>query len=156
VTTWIFQCNPKKFNIDDALMDPEVQAKGTWLAEQEGSRMAPGQEAYIYKTSPTMAIIAKVTILSEFREMGPEDYMYNYWSDEMKKDDRLKKARARVYFRVEELAPNLEGITRPELRELGIPHGLMGMTNIRLKNSTQVKSIQDAWSSIGAISISES
>ena len=154
--TWIFQCNPEKFHIDDALMDPEVQAKGTWLAEQEGSRMARGQEAFIYKTSPTKAIIAKVTILSEFREMPPVDYMYRYWSDESKKDDSLKKARPRVYFRVEELAPNLEGIPLSKLRDLRIPAGLRGMTNIRLKNSIDVNSIQEAWASIGANSISES
>ncbi|MDP6148288.1 MAG: EVE domain-containing protein [Candidatus Thalassarchaeaceae archaeon] len=156
MSTWIFQCNPKKFHIDDALMDPEVQTGGTWLAEQEGSRMASGQEAYIYKTSPTKAIIAKVTILSEFKEMPPLEHMYRHWSNESKKDDSLKKARSRVYFRVEELAPNLVGIPLSKLRDLRIPAGRQGMTNIRLKNSNEVNSIQEAWASIGAISISES
>ena len=153
MVTWIFQANPKKFRIDDALMDPRIQEKCTWLAEQHGSLLSSGQEAFIYRTGPKNAIIARATILGEFKELPPTPHVYEYWTEESKMNEDLKRIRPRVFIRIEEIAQGLEGIPYSELKGLNIPAGRQGQTNIKIKQSTEVDNIREAWSAISPISV---
>tara|TARA_B110000003_G_C16571740_1_gene504573 strand:- start:764 stop:1228 length:465 start_codon:yes stop_codon:yes gene_type:complete len=154
MVTWIFQANPEKFRINEALLDPEIQERCTWLAEQHGSELASGQEAFIYRTgSPNNAIIARATILGEYREMLPAPHVYEYWTEESKEDESLKRRRPRIFIKIEEIAPDLIGIPYSKLKISKIPVGLQGQTNIKIKYSKEVDIIRKKWSDLNPQSV---
>ena len=68
-------------------------------------------------------------------------------------NDDLKRIRPRVFIRIEQIAQGLEGIPYSELKGLNIPAGRQGQTNIKIKQSTEVDNIREAWSAISPISV---
>jgi hypothetical protein len=89
VRHWIFQANPKRFDIERRLRDPNPAT--TWLVTRYKHEIGPGDHAFIWKSGERRGILAIMRIDSYPAEMveAPEDRPY--WTD---------RADARLAFRV--------------------------------------------------------
>lgn len=69
--SWLFQANPKLYDIDSAL---EQKTSITWTVNQFKNDIHNGDTAYIWKSGKPGGIIAKCQVITEPREMQlPED-----------------------------------------------------------------------------------
>lgn len=58
---WIFQANPRLYNIDQALLSlPEM----TWLVSSHKEHIGPGDKVFLWKSGPEAAIIAEASVLA--------------------------------------------------------------------------------------------
>jgi EVE domain-containing protein len=63
---WIFQSNPKYYDVDSAVRELSEQ---TWLAAQSPKQIQVGDTAYIWKSGPEAGIIAVGSVITEPAEM---------------------------------------------------------------------------------------
>jgi len=73
ITTWIFQCNPEKYNIVEALENSDVL---TWSVNQHKDKVKKGHRVYLWLSGDNAGIIASGTILND-----PKPREYNNPSD---------------------------------------------------------------------------
>jgi hypothetical protein len=66
---WIFECDPKKYRLEDRLEDPDPQLH---LGTQHREEVCAGDVAFIWKNSPNAGICATMSIDSDGITM--EDY----------------------------------------------------------------------------------
>jgi hypothetical protein len=60
-SSWIFQANPKFYDIDQAVINLEKMA---WLVATHKDRIAPGDEVFIWKSGTDGGILAEATVLA--------------------------------------------------------------------------------------------
>jgi hypothetical protein len=152
--TWVFQGDPKKFDIDNAICDEDLQSVGlTWLANQNASKMQKGDVAYLYRTGKNNAIIARCTLTSEYMEIEPDSNVLRYWTKEAKDDQNLWGRKARVWLQINEIDPSLEGIPYSQLKHINNKIG-KPTTNIQINGKDSI-AIDKLWSEINTHSLVE-
>jgi hypothetical protein len=92
---WIFQANPKFYNIDDVIHDlPEI----TWMVKHEAMRASVGDRVFFWRAGREASVIALGTIVEEakLREnlQAEEQYILN--------NERLGGTQYRVLVRIDE------------------------------------------------------
>ena len=107
--SWIFQGNPKEFDIDGylALGPSEI----TWLVTRYGSEIQPGDVVYIWRSSggskDKAGIVARATVVTEPANMPDDPAAAPFW-----KSDAPIGANTRVTLRVDGVANSREFIKR--------------------------------------------
>lgn len=104
---WIFQANPKVFDIERAVSEePEM----TWVVRQYTKDVRKGDRVYIWRSGPEAGVIAKATVMTDPEILpGVADSPYAL------KPDSLAKAELRVRLQVGEVLPS--PIKRADLLE---------------------------------------
>src|ERR1700733_12668133 len=59
--TWIFQANPKLFNIDEAITH---LSEMTWSVSAHKELISPGDKVFLWKSGPAAGIICRATVLT--------------------------------------------------------------------------------------------
>ena len=59
--TWIFQANPKLFNIDEAITH---LSEMTWSVSAHKELISPGDKVFLWKSGPEAGIIGEATVLA--------------------------------------------------------------------------------------------
>ena len=147
MVTWVFQGDPEMFDIDNAICDERLQSGGlTWLARQHAPKMQKGDIAYLYRTGKNNAIIARCTLTSEYMEIEPDPIVLEYWTQKAIDDQGLWGRKARVWLRINEIDPSLEGVSYSQLKHLKTKIGTP-TTNIQI-NHEEIVTIDNLWSEI--------
>ena len=147
MVTWVFQGDPEMFDIDNAICDERLQSGDlTWLAKQHAPKMQKGDIAYLYRTRKNNAIIARCTLTSEYMEIEPDPIVLEYWTQKAIDDQRLWGRKARVWLRINEIDPSLEGVSYSQLKHLKTKIGTP-TTNIQINHEARV-TIDNLWSEI--------
>ena len=90
VNVWVFQANPNRFDIFNALSDPEVQ-RHCWQVNQNINKIKKGDIALIWMSGKEAGIYAVAEIASDPSIMGEPPTEEKYWlSNEDKGVERLR------------------------------------------------------------------
>ena len=87
VNTWMFQADPKRYDILNALADPAVQ-RYTWLVSQHKSKIKKDDVGLIWISGNDAGIYAVAEIISDPAIMGETPAEDKYW---INNEDRGKK-----------------------------------------------------------------
>jgi MoxR-like ATPase len=104
---WIFQANPKYYDIDSAIKQLDEM---NWTVEQYKNQIHAGDTAYLWKSGPDGGIVAVCAILTEPLPM-PDQEGAEFIRDESKFDGE----QTRVRLRIEQVLEPL--LSREELKE---------------------------------------
>jgi hypothetical protein len=136
VNTWIFQANPKRYDILNALSDPEVQHYH-WTVNQYKEKIKQGDVALIWMSGKEAGIYAIAEIASSPAIMSETPVEDRYWVDN---EDRGKKQ-----LRVE-LINKIVLINRPVFRhELRAIEALKDMRILRVAQGTNFPIAPSEW-----------
>ena len=131
-TTWIFQANPKRFNIDGFLSTRP--ATTTFLVTRYADRIATGDRVFIWRSAaddPNIksGVIAEAEVLAPPMEQQDEEASRPYWLD----GSEGTEAAMRVQLRVQRIAQKKEVIQRRWLSEDPV---LRDLTILKMANAT--------------------
>jgi hypothetical protein len=124
--SWIFQSNPKYYNIDESL---KTLTEMTWLVNQYSSQISAGDTVYIWKSGKEGGIIAVGTILTDPSTMSMAGRMDNFVIDHTK----FAAEALRVQVRIDRKLPQIQRIGREDLRNHPI---LRSMEIVNFANAT--------------------
>ena len=133
---WIFQANPNRYDILNALLDSKLK-KQVWLVNQHKDEIKEGDIALIWMSGREAGIYAITKIISNpaFIKDPPEEA--KYWTS---KEDK-EKTRLRVKIKI---IKNL--VNNPILREeIKSTNGLTNMTILRFSQGTNFPVTDDEW-----------
>lgn len=106
---WIFQSNPKYYNIEGAL---EVLTEMNWLVNQYPKQIRAGDTVYIWKSGKEGGIIAVGTILTNPTMMSMESKTDHFVIDETKFVSDALRVRVRIDYKL----PGIQRIGRENFK----------------------------------------
>jgi hypothetical protein len=104
---WIFQANPKYYDIDSAVRELSDQ---TWLVAQSRNEIHVGDRVYLWKSGPDAGIIAVASVVTEPAEIFAAEGENKY----NRAPERFAGKKLRVALHVEKVLSN--PITRAQLK----------------------------------------
>jgi hypothetical protein len=131
-TTWLFQGNPDRFDIDGFLATRPPQT--TWLVTRYADQIAPGDQVYIWRArgggaEADSGVVAEAEVLTSPAPMQELPTEQSFWTDPAEAD----AIRPRVVLRFVRIAGSRSVIRRSWLREDPV---LSGLPVLRMANST--------------------
>jgi hypothetical protein len=136
---WLFQANPKIFDIRRALNN---LSELTWTINQMAEKFEAGQTGYLWESGPTGGIIAHATLLTDPVEMEPDSREEEYSIDQTKFTGRRLRVRIRIDRVLEEPISRQELLEHPTLKSLAI---------LRFANATNYTLSDDEYDAIGSL-----
>jgi hypothetical protein len=135
---WIFQANPKYYDIDSAVRELPEQ---TWLVTQFRNEIEVGDSVYLWKSGPDAGIIAVASVLTEPAEIFAAEGENKYNRD----PERFAGKKLRVALHVEKVLSN--PITRAQLKSHPTLSSLTilsfaNASNFRVRND-QAQALED-------------
>ncbi|OHB98643.1 MAG: hypothetical protein A2W74_01220 [Planctomycetes bacterium RIFCSPLOWO2_12_38_17] len=137
---WIFQANPTRYDILNALADDKICSEIHWLVNQHKKDILKGHIGIIWLSGRESGIYAVTEIMTDPQIMAEPESEKKYWTDPSDKaDDKL-----RVKMRI---VRNLIG--NPIIKE-SIRHtnGLGNLSILRCSQGTNFSVTQDEWNVI--------
>lgn len=134
---WIFQANPNRYDILNALADDKIGDEKHWLVNQHKNEISAGDIALIWLSGKEGGIYAVAEIISNPEIIIPSEKEEKYWIDSADKN----KERLRVRM---ELKINLlnNPITKEVLRKTA---GLDSLSVFRQSRGTNFKVTKNEW-----------
>ncbi len=114
--TWIFQSNPAKFRIDEAL---RVLTEDDWEIRQYPRHVHLGDRVYVWRAGPEAGIIAAGRVIDE-PAVRPPEAGTEFWIDRWEGERIELRARVRYERRVEPPLLRRDMRYHPVLRDLAI------------------------------------
>lgn len=90
VSVWLFQANPNRYDILNALSDAEIGNSIHWLVNQHKKRIRKGHLGLIWMSGTEAGIYALTRIESEPAMMQEFPAEKKYWSDTTEKQQALR------------------------------------------------------------------
>ena len=139
---WIFQANPSRYDILNALLDPTLN-KQSWMVNQHKNDIKEGGIALIWMSGKEAGIYAIVEIVSNpmFLIAPPEEE--KYWTN----DEDKGKSRLRVKIKIIKNLVN-KPIFREEIRSVD---GLKNLRIFKFSQGTNFPVTDDEWEIIRKI-----
>lgn len=133
---WIFQANPNRYDIFNALLDPVLKEQG-WMVTKHEDEIKQGDIALIWMSGKEAGIYAIAEIISNpiFMIDPPEEE--KYWTSEQDKG----KSRLRVKIKVIKNLVN-NPILREEIRDI---EGLRNFSILRFSQGTNFPVTDSEW-----------
>jgi hypothetical protein len=128
LNTWIFQCNPDRFDIDGYLATEP--SRFVWLVTRYADDLEPGDWVFLYRTGPTAGIIAEAKIIGAPAQQVDAPDAVPFWRED--RDDAMKIA-MRVPLSLVRVGGNREVLRRDWLREDPV---LRELPNLKMANGT--------------------
>jgi hypothetical protein len=138
---WLFQANPKIFDIKRALNNLREL---TWTINQAAGKFQAGQTGYIWESGSTGGIVAQATLLTDPAEMDADPRDNEYSTDESKFTGRRLRVRLRIDRVLDEPISRQSLLEHPTLKSLGI---------IRFANATNYTLTDDEYDAITSLAI---
>lgn len=134
---WIFQADPKRYDILNALSDPEILQKYTWQVNQHKKRIKKGDIALVWMSGKEAGIYGVAEIVSNPEIMGETPAEEKYWIDD--KDKGTKTLRVTLINRM--LLIN-GPVYRHELKSI---EGLEHLSILKVAQGTNFPVAPDEW-----------
>jgi len=93
---WIFQANPQRYDIMNALADDEIGEEMHWLVNQHKKEIVKGDIGIIWLSGKEAGIYAITEILTDPTIMGEPDTERKYWTDSGDKEDKKLRIKMRI------------------------------------------------------------
>jgi hypothetical protein len=139
---WIFQADPKRYDILNALSDPEVQHFG-WQVNQHKKDIKKGDVALIWMSGKDAGIYSVADIASNPAIIGETPAEAKYWVDD--KDRGIESLGVLLENRVVLIN---EPIYRDELKQIAI---LKRLSILNMARGTNFPVAADEWQAIKAL-----
>jgi hypothetical protein len=127
---WIFQCNPKWFNVDAAISDLNELS---WLVNQHAQEIRKDDQVFLWRSNIGAGITAVGTILSDPMMMKEPAEEQRFIVDQSRFDGNRLRVRLRVDQRVEPTLSRDLVLQEPRLKNLSIIKAPQG-TNFPVSN----------------------
>jgi hypothetical protein len=93
---WIFQANPERYDILNALSDEEIGVEIHWLVNQYKTEISKGHIGLIWLSGKEAGIYAVTEILSDPQIMGEPEAEKKYWTDSADKAGEKLRVKMRI------------------------------------------------------------
>lgn len=133
---WIFQCDPKKYGIDEALKDLEVNKGFHWKVKQHKEKIAKGHIGLMWRSGKSAGIIAITELISDPGEFAESAADKKYWIDSTEEEG--------VQFRVKmKVIKNLsEPLTKEKIKST---EGLQDLSIVKMPRGTNFPVTTEQW-----------
>jgi hypothetical protein len=149
ITKWIFQGNPKRYNLERALNDEEYKGEIHWSVNQHKLEIREGHKGVIWICGPKSGIYAIFDIIKVPSEkpFKLEEFVWEreYWSD--KSDNLAKKNIYRVRIKITKNLIN-NYIPKETIRGLSNAKGQERLSILRYHQMTNFPITDDQWKAI--------
>ncbi len=135
---WIFQCNPEKYRVKEALLDGEVIKGFHWKVKQYKNEIAKGHIGLMWRSGRSAGIIAITELISDPGEFIESDVEKKYWIDSTNENG--------VQFRVKMKV--IENLKEPLTKENMITNGLQDLSIVRMPRGTNFPVTTEEWTII--------
>lgn len=136
---WIFQCDPKKYRVKEALLDEEVKNGFHWKVKQHKDEIAKGHIGLIWCSGKSAGIIAITQLISDPGEFSESDADKKYWIESTNEDG----VQFRVKMRVIEVLK--ETLTKERIKDTD---GLQDLSIVRMSRGTNFTVKPEEWTII--------
>lgn len=136
---WIFQCDPKKYRIKEALLDDEVKNAFHWKVKQHETEIAKGHIGLMWCAGKSAGIIAITEMLSDPGEFIESDAEKKYWIDSTNEDG----VQFRVKMKVLEILK--EPLTKERIKGT---NGLQELSIVKMPRGTNFPVTKEEWNII--------
>jgi len=134
---WIFQANPERYDIMNALADDEIGNDMHWLVNQHKTAINKGQIGIIWLSGKEAGIYAITEIVTDPKIMGEPEAEKKYWADSADKEgDKL-----RVKMKIVQNMLNAP-LSKATIRNT---NGLQNLSILRNPMGTNFPVNQDEW-----------
>jgi predicted HNH restriction endonuclease len=149
--SWIFQANPKSFDVDRFLA--EGFKAFTWLVTKHANQIRVGDRVYIWRASAgekdKAGVIAEATVISPVARIASDEHGAVFWTDA----DQPQREADRVWLRLVRRGSGRETLRRDWLLEDGDLKGMLILrqaagTNFPLTDS-EGKRLAKMWARVG-------
>ena len=130
---WIFQCNPEKYRIKEALLDEEVKNGFHWKVKQHKDEIAKGHIGLMWCSGKSAGIIAIMKLISDPGEFIESYAERKYWIDTTNEDG--------VQFRVKMKVVECLKLTKEEIKTVG----LQDLSIVRMPRGTNFSVATEQW-----------
>lgn len=93
---WIFQANPQRYDIINALADDEIGEEMHWLVNQHKKEINKGDIGILWLSGKEAGIYAITEILTNPTIMGEPDAEKKYWTDSEDKEGEKLRVKMRI------------------------------------------------------------
>jgi len=136
---WIFQCDPKKYRVKEALLDEEVKNGFHWKVKQHKDEIAKGHIGLIWCSGKSAGIIAIMKLISDPGEFIESYAERKYWIDTTNEDG----VQFRVKMKVIEILD--EPLTKEKIK---VTKGLQDLSIVKMPRGTNFPVSQEEWTII--------
>jgi predicted RNA-binding protein with PUA-like domain len=137
---WIFQANPQRYDIMNALADEEIGNDMHWLVNQHKKDIAKGHIGLIWLSGRESGIYAIAEIVTDPQFMEEPDSEKKYWTDSVDKEGE----KLRVKMKIVKNMLN-KPLTKESIRNTA---GLQNLSILRLPRGTNFRVTSDEWNRI--------
>ena len=137
---WIFQANPQRYDIMNALADEKIGNDMHWLVNQHKKEIAKGHIGMIWLSGREAGIYAIAEIVTDPQFMEEPDAEKKYWTDSVDKEGE----KLRVKMKIVKNMLN-KPLTKESIRNTD---GLQNLSILRLPRGTNFKVTSDEWNRI--------
>lgn len=134
---WIFQCNPDKYKIKEALADPQVINCFHWKVKQHKKEIRKVHIGLIWCSGASAGIYAITELISDPGLFKESDHEKDYWSDNSDEEG--------VQYRVQmKLIKNLvdDPITKERIKRID---GLQDLSILKMPRGTNFSVTEEEW-----------
>lgn len=93
---WIFQANPERYDILNALSDEEIGVDMHWLVNQYKTEISKGHIGIIWLSGKEAGIYAITEIVSDPQIMGEPEAEKKYWTDSSDKEGEKLRVKMKI------------------------------------------------------------
>jgi len=137
ITTWIFQANPKEYDILNALSDEKLENKMHWYVGQHKKRIKQGHIALIWMSGKESGIYAVAQIMSDPIETEEDEAEKPYWLSTEKDTTSTLRVKLKIVKTL---------INNPVFRqELKAQESLTGLSILRFSQGTNFPVTNEEW-----------
>ncbi len=142
ITTWIFQANPKEYDILNALSDEKLN-KRHWYVGQHKKRIKKGHIALIWMSGKEGGVYAIAKILSDPKEIEESQLSKKYWLSTNKDTKRLLRVNLQIIKTL---------INNPLFRqEIKTKESLKDLSILKFSQGTNFPVTDDEWAVISGL-----
>jgi hypothetical protein len=137
---WIFQANPQRYDIMNALADEEIGSNICWTVNQYKNDIAKGHIGIIWLSGREAGIYAILEIVSDPQFMEEPAAEKKYWTDSVDKEGEKLRVKMKI---VKNMLSN--PLTKETIRNTV---GLQNLSILRMPQGTNFKVTSDEWNRI--------
>lgn len=137
---WIFQANPQRYDIMNALADEEIGADMHWLVNQYKNDIAKGHIGMIWLSGRESGIYAITEIVTDPKIMGEPDAERKYWTDSADKEGEKLRVKMKIVKNMLNKPLTKETIRNTE--------GLHNLSILKQPRGTNFNVNSDEWNKI--------
>jgi hypothetical protein len=116
-SNWLFQTNPRLFDIDGALHDLDEIA---WLVKQHRQHIKPGHRVFVWRSGTNAGVVGQLEVISETALLTMPDHEQKYSHATEKFDGELPRVRCRVIRRLADPISKAAVLADPILSEIPV------------------------------------